>query len=47
MSLKDKRANMNKIILIVGAIADIESRIAESNENNNACVGNQISINKP
>jgi subtilisin family serine protease len=30
----------------VGAIADIENRVAESNESNNARLGNQISINK-
>jgi subtilase family serine protease len=30
----------------VGAVADIENRVAESNESNNARVGNQISIKK-
>jgi len=30
----------------IGAIADIENRVVESNDSNNARVGNQISINK-
>jgi len=30
----------------IGAIADVENRVAESNESNNARVGNQISVNK-